>query len=112
MNWWVYMILTDTNHFYTGITTDPCRSLLEHRDGNTGAKYFRSKKPTAFALLENFADRSLASKREHAIKKLTHTQKNALVIQCLDFTRQLYQTLMLKDLGIPLMSFSTEDAKP
>ncbi|MGN0921515.1 MAG: GIY-YIG nuclease family protein [Cellvibrio sp.] len=103
MNWWVYMILTDTDHFYTGITTDPLRRFLEHRTSRTGAKYFRTNKPIAFALLEQANNRSLASQREYAIKKLNRPQKDLLISNHFPETTIFYESLGIAAHDIPLM---------
>lgn len=75
------MIRSDDNQLYTGITTDIARRWREHCQGKTGARYFRGRKPQSLCLLEDHTDRSSASKREAALKKLTRTAKDALLLQ-------------------------------
>lgn len=77
--WFVYMIRTSDGQLYTGITTDMQRRWQEHCSGKGGARYFRGRKPETLCLLEEQSDRSSASKREAAIKKLSKTAKEALV---------------------------------
>lgn len=80
MNWYVYIIETTKGHYYTGITTDVERRFSEHlNDKSKGAKYFRSNTPKKVIYTENFENRSLASKREYEIKKMTKVQKLRLV---------------------------------
>lgn len=77
--WSVYIIRSDDNQLYTGITTDIQRRWQEHTDGKAGARYFRGRIPTQLCLLESYPDRSAASKREAAIKQLSRAQKNILL---------------------------------
>ncbi len=83
--WWVYMILTDKNTLYTGITVDVARRFAEHQAlhngevGARGAKYFRSVKPIAVVYCEPAVNRAQASVREAALKKLTHMEKSQLI---------------------------------
>jgi len=78
--WWVYLILTESEHLYTGITTDPERRFQEHLatyegTGTKGAKFFRGHKPVKLVYREAAKNRSDASKREIAIKKLPRNKK-------------------------------------
>ncbi len=63
---------------YTGVTTDPERRLAEHNAGSGGA-YTRSRTPIVLVYREPAPDRSVAQRRERAIKRLTRAQKEALV---------------------------------
>ena len=73
------MIRTSDAQLYTGITTDIQRRWQEHLSGKGGARYFRARKPQAVCFLEEHPDRSSASKREAAIKKLSKIEKEFLV---------------------------------
>ncbi|WP_127716645.1 GIY-YIG nuclease family protein [Halobacteriovorax sp. HLS] len=80
MSWFVYIIETTSNKFYTGITTDVERRFNEHlNDKKKGAKFFRSNRPKKVVYIEEFENRSLASKREYEIKQLTRQQKEKLL---------------------------------
>jgi putative endonuclease len=78
-SWFVYIIRTLDGQLYTGITTDIQRRWQQHLSGKAGARYFRTRKPHLLALLETHPDRSSASKREAAIKKLSKPEKEQLV---------------------------------
>lgn len=68
---------------YTGITTDVERRLREHQglEGkNKGAKFFRTRKPVGLRRVEEYEDRSRASKRESEIKKLSAAAKKKLLV--------------------------------
>jgi putative endonuclease len=74
------MILTEKNRFYTGIATDVERRFIEHLcDPKKGAKFFRSDRPIMIVFCEEYSDRSSASKREAAIKKMDRQKKQILI---------------------------------
>lgn len=77
--WFVYMILDTDQHLYTGITTNMARRWHEHTSGKAGARYFRGRQPALLCFLEEQVDRSHASKRECAIKRLHRRDKVALL---------------------------------
>ena len=92
--WWCYVIETEDQQLYTGISTDPERRFAEHYErslgtGKVGAKYFCLHKPKKIVFLEECSDRSAASKREYAIKKMSRVQKERLI--------ELAQTELLKE---------------
>lgn len=78
MNWQVYIIRCSDGTLYTGITTDIERRWRQH-EGQGGAKYFRGRQPVAVVYLERGHDRSSASRREAAIKKLRRMDKECLI---------------------------------
>ncbi|WP_257265590.1 GIY-YIG nuclease family protein [Endozoicomonas sp. ONNA2] len=77
-SWSVYIILASDSSLYTGITTDIERRWQQHCNAS-GARYFRGRKPQQLVYLEGDHDRSSASRREAAIKKLTRPQKLSLL---------------------------------
>lgn len=79
MSWFVYIIEGSDTHLYTGITTDVKRRWNEHLNLKTGAKYFRGRKPKALVFVESCENRSIASKREAHIKKLSRVEKLQLI---------------------------------
>lgn len=81
--WFVYLIETEKGSIYTGITTDLERRFLEHFTGKKGAKFFNTTVPDRILYHETFINRSLASKREAAIKKLSRKAKLLLIAQSL-----------------------------
>ncbi len=77
--YYVYMLECADTSLYTGITTDVVRRISEHNgEAKGGAKYTRVKRPVKLVYSEEFPSRSLALKREHAIKCLTHIEKKKL----------------------------------
>ncbi|ADW72129.1 MULTISPECIES: GIY-YIG nuclease family protein [Rahnella] len=77
-NWFLYMLRTPTGMLYTGITTDVQRRLGQHQSGK-GAKSLRGKGELQLAFQCPAGDRSLASKLEIKVKKLSKAQKELLV---------------------------------
>lgn len=78
--WFVYIILTEKNRLYTGITTDVKRRFQEHSgELPRGAKFFRSDKPQKIVYVGPCENRSEAAMKEAAIKKLTRLQKNNFI---------------------------------
>jgi len=77
MVWTVYLARCVDGSLYTGITTDPVRRLAEHNRG-CGAAYTRSRLPVVLVYLEQAEDRGQALRREHAIKRMSPADKEAL----------------------------------
>lgn len=76
--YWVYILRCRDDTLYTGITDDVERRLKAHNSGK-GAKYTRGRGPVELVYREEQPDKSAALKRERAIKKLTRTEKLALI---------------------------------
>ena len=76
--YFVYMLRCADGSFYTGFTTDPVRRTAVHNSGK-GAKCTRARLPVTLVYTESFPDKSAALKREAALKKLTHGQKQSLI---------------------------------
>jgi putative endonuclease len=77
MPWTVYLARCGDGTLYTGVTTDPDRRLAEHNSG-CGAAYTRSRRPVILVYRETVRDRSRALRREHAIRRMSRVQKEAL----------------------------------
>lgn len=80
-NWFLYLIRTRHDTLYAGITTDVAQRLVEHESGKQGAKYLRSKGPLEVVYAVELGSRSLASKAEYRIKRLTKTRKEKIVAE-------------------------------
>lgn len=79
MAYFVYILECADGTLYTGITNDVNKRLAAHNGDTTGAKYTRSRRPVKLAYTEKKKNRSTASKREAAIKKLTREEKLKLI---------------------------------
>lgn len=76
--WSVYILRCSDGTLYTGITNDLERRVKAHNDG-TGAKYTKGRGPVVVVHTESYEDRSSASKREIAIKRMTRSEKLRLI---------------------------------
>jgi putative endonuclease len=76
--WFVYVALCGDGSYYTGITTDINKRIHAHNHTKSGAKYTRSRRPVTLAYSEPAGSRTAASRREAAIKKLSHKEKAKL----------------------------------
>ena len=81
----MYILRCGDGTLYTGIALDLAARLAQHRAG-TGARYTRGREPLALVYREPARGRSAASRREAAIKRLSRTEKLALVAQTLQCT--------------------------
>jgi len=79
MDWFLYIVECQDKSLYTGITTNIVRRIKQHNSG-TGAKAIvKSKRPVKLVYTEKFKNKSLASKRESAIKNWTRLNKMKLI---------------------------------
>jgi putative endonuclease len=74
-NFHVYIVECADGTFYTGITTDVERRILEHNYSFKSAKYTRSRRPVRLVYSAIAGNRSEASKEEYRIKKLPKPKK-------------------------------------
>lgn len=74
----VYILRCKDGSLYTGWTNDFEKRLQAHRSGK-GAKYTRGRSPLVPVYLEYLPDKSSATKREAAIKKLPRKKKQLLL---------------------------------
>jgi putative endonuclease len=75
---YVYLLRCRDGSLYCGWTSDLDRRLAAHRSGR-GSRYTASRLPVQLALAQPMADRGAARREEARIKRLTRTQKLALV---------------------------------
>jgi putative endonuclease len=76
--WFVYLLRCRDATLYTGITKDLNRRCRQHNAG-TASRYTRGRRPTAMVYHEAHASRSLALRREAAIKALSRRQKESMI---------------------------------
>jgi len=78
-SYYVYILKCSDKTLYTGITVDLLRRLKEHNSSKLGAKYTRTRRPVKLVYSKSFKNRSLATKAEMMIKKMTRAEKLLLV---------------------------------
>jgi putative endonuclease len=78
-SYFLYILKCSDDTLYTGITTDVARRVEEHNSSALGAKYTRGRGPVKLIYSQEFATRALATKEEYRIKKLSRTEKQALI---------------------------------
>ena len=76
--WYLYILRCGDDTLYTGITDDVEHRLAQHSAGK-GAKYTRGRGPLMLVYREQLANRSEASRREAAVKRLSRTQKLEMI---------------------------------
>jgi putative endonuclease len=76
--WLVYILKCSDCSFYTGITNDINHRIKQH-DLGLGAKYTKGRGPFVLLFIQEYENRSLASKRESEIKKLSRNEKKTLI---------------------------------
>lgn len=78
--YYTYIMRCEDGSLYTGITTDVQRRLKEHQGKlSGGAKYTKGRIPTKVEVVWQSDNRSLASKLEYRIKKLSKQDKELLI---------------------------------
>lgn len=85
--WCLYIVECADGTLYTGITNDLAKRLEAHNRG-TAARYTRVRRPVHLRYQEAQTDRSAASKREAAVKKLSRSGKELLIDQAPTGLRQ------------------------
>ncbi|MFA5248602.1 MAG: GIY-YIG nuclease family protein [Patescibacteria group bacterium] len=77
--YYLYILECADKTLYTGITVDLVRRLDEHNNSNLGAKYTKARRPVKTVYSKKFRNRSLASKMESQIKKMSRVEKLKLI---------------------------------
>ncbi len=78
-NYSVYIVQCADGSLYTGIATDVERRMKEHHGGPRGAKYLKGRGPLQLMYSADAGDRSRASQLEYHIKRMSRTDKKALI---------------------------------
>ena len=97
-NWQVYILRCRDDTLYTGITNDLENRLQTHNE-KRGARYTRARLPVTLAYSEEAPSRSLASRREAAIKKLTRSKKLKLIAESETTSQKIDPDPQLKMMG-------------
>ncbi|MBL0219160.1 MAG: GIY-YIG nuclease family protein [Myxococcales bacterium] len=80
MSWWyVYVARCADDTLYCGIARDVAARIAAH-DAGTGARYTRGRGPLRVLLTRRCRTKGGALRLEYAVKQLSRTEKEALVI--------------------------------
>lgn len=77
--WCVYILKCADNTLYTGVTTNLERRVVEHNAKKSITKYTRVRQPVELVYSEKCKNRSEATQKEAAIKKLSRLEKKKLI---------------------------------
>ena len=78
--WSVYLIRCSDHSLYTGISNNVAKRFLAHTSRHSSsAKYLRSRHPLELAYSMKIGSRSLASRVEARVKRLSKSEKEALI---------------------------------
>lgn len=75
---YTYIVECSDGTYYTGWTVNLENRIKAHNNG-TGAKYTKTRTPVSLIYFEVLESKSLAMKREAAIKKLSRKKKELLI---------------------------------
>jgi len=75
----VYIVLCADDTYYTGISQDVARRIVEHETSPRGAKYLKGRGPLRLVFSETVGDRSVATRVEYRVKQLHRSGKEALI---------------------------------
>ncbi len=87
-SWSVYLVRCGDDSLYTGVTNDIDRRIEKHNAG-TASRYTRGRLPVILVYEEIQASRSLALKREYAIKGLSRREKESLIRRKINPTQRV-----------------------
>jgi putative endonuclease len=76
---YTYIVRCSDGSYYCGWTNDIQKRLASHNSGK-GGKYTHSRYPVVLVYLEGFETKEEAMSREWHIKKLSHSQKEELIV--------------------------------
>ncbi len=75
---YVYILECVDGTFYTGYTVNLEKRIQAHNSGK-GSRYTRSRLPVKLIYKEEYKEKSEAMRREYAIKKMSHKDKEELM---------------------------------
>ena len=104
--WSVYILQCRDQTLYTGITNNLSKRLKMHESGQA-AKYTKGRGPFELVYIESLENRSMSTKRESKIKKLTKENKKKLIERyrnglrnTLDFSSAQTDLIFVKHYGL------------
>lgn len=77
--YYVYIVKCSDNSFYTGVTNDVERRVLEHNNSEDKKAYTFRKRPVKLVWFEYYIDINQAIEKEKQIKGWNRKKKEALI---------------------------------
>jgi len=77
--YFVYILKCSDNTYYTGITSNLSKRLIEHKSGKHKNSYTHSRRPISLKFYAEFTNVDLAIDTEKQIKKWSRAKKQALI---------------------------------
>ena len=105
---YTYLLRCKDGSFYAGWTNDIEKRIKAH-NGGLGARYTKTRRPVKLAYMECHETKSAAMKREAALKKLSHRQKEELAAS-VDLPALLASLDV--SVSVPLFSPGSEEPGP
>jgi len=94
---YVYILKCSDGTYYTGVTNNVEKRVIEHNTGNDSESFTYSRRPVELVYCELFSDYNLAIQWEKRIKKWSVKKKEALINGNFD----LLNSLSKKDFSKP-----------
>jgi putative endonuclease len=88
-NYWVYILRCVDGKYYTGVTNDLDRRLLEHNEGANPKCFTFERRPVELVYEEHLNDIKEAIAREKQLKGWTRKKKEALIRQDFEELKKL-----------------------
>lgn len=76
---YVYILKCSDNSYYTGVTSNLNKRLIEHKSGKYPKSYTFNRRPIELVFYVEFNDINIAFEYEKKIKKWSRAKKEALI---------------------------------
>jgi len=87
--YYVYILLCSDNSYYTGVTNDVERRVVEHNNSEDKSAYTYRKRPVKLVWFEYYNDIHQAIEKEKQIKGWNRKKKEALIKSNFDLLVEL-----------------------
>ena len=76
---YVYILKCSDNTYYTGVTSNLEKRMMEHSDGKYEDSYTHNRRPVSLVFYAEFTDINIAFEKEKQLKKWSRIKKEALI---------------------------------
>ncbi|MBI5647510.1 MAG: GIY-YIG nuclease family protein [Ignavibacteriae bacterium] len=87
--YYVYILECADGSYYTGVTNDITRRLIEHQDAVDPTSYTAQRRPVRLVFLQDYLLIEQAIRAEKQIKGWSRAKKSALIARDMESVRQL-----------------------